>query len=218
MSETLGERVLRVRNDLKISQEELAEKIGCPKTWVFKVEHDKMKNPGARYPKYLRKLCDVLGFNYDEIKEGDVNPNIETETALQIGTSVLDLIKKDSIPLKVTATKRCGVSLGLIFFPKISEEITKMLTDYDCRLVQVNGKDCHPYANENENLLVATDAEPKNGDQVLFEDSEHRCHIGIYHENNGKSVIVAPFNKGDIPMSDFRGVIVWRIQPVKRQP
>jgi transcriptional regulator with XRE-family HTH domain len=48
----------RARIEKDITQSELAEKIGCSRIYIAKLETGKRKNPS---PKYLRKIKDILG-------------------------------------------------------------------------------------------------------------------------------------------------------------
>ncbi len=57
VSETTGEKVKRIREDLSLSQRELAALANISPATVFKIEQDMVDRP---HPRTLRKLAEAL--------------------------------------------------------------------------------------------------------------------------------------------------------------
>lgn len=71
---TLGERVRRVREQRKLTQQQLGEKVGVSKKAISKIERGETKSPT---PHHLRKLASALGVDYNWILDGDDGPGIQ---------------------------------------------------------------------------------------------------------------------------------------------
>ena len=75
---TVGERILRRREELGLTMEELAEKVGVTKSTVNKYEKGQIDMKVST----IRSLHDVLGLSYIELLDDDENTEeLEVTTA-----------------------------------------------------------------------------------------------------------------------------------------
>ena len=97
-----------------------------------------------------------------------------------------------------------------------------MLAKHKLKLIEVDGSDCHPYANHGDSLLVATDIAPNEGDWIVFTGKDEHCHVGTYHLHNSDTPVVLP-GHGIKPVfidavTVMIGPVIQKIQWIKSLP
>ena len=103
--ETFGQKIKRLRKAKRITQLELAERIGVDFTYVSKIENDRtMRSPAEST---IRKIAGVLGTNPDELilLANKIPQNLQ-ETIVQDSLAV-DFLR--TVP-KFNATERAEIS------------------------------------------------------------------------------------------------------------
>lgn len=83
MSETLGERIKRIRLSQKLGLRETAIKVSISATYLSRIENNLEPNPTEEK---IRALADVLEDSFDELMQ----------LAGRVPTEVTDMIKADS--------------------------------------------------------------------------------------------------------------------------
>lgn len=74
---TVGERIRQRRLELKLTMDELAEKIGVQKSAINKYEKDKIDMKASK----IKALHDVLGLSYLELLDDENSEDLQLLTA-----------------------------------------------------------------------------------------------------------------------------------------
>jgi transcriptional regulator with XRE-family HTH domain len=111
MSETLGDRLKRIRSSRKLGLRETALKVGISATYLSRVENNQESSPPSE--EKIRALSCVLEDNFDELMQ----------LAGRVSSEVTDLIKAD---LNMPAFLRRAREKNLT-----AEELMKLLDKKD---------------------------------------------------------------------------------------
>lgn len=212
MRKSIGDLIREAREAMGWEQPDLAERSGVTLSWVKQIETGRIKKPGFDP---VNRVAKVLMLDLNKLENGG-SPNSATTKALQIGTDVLNrLYGKEVVVIDVVASENCHRVIGTMPFPIM--EGTRMLADHILRLVVVQGNDCHPHASDGDALMVAEDLVPRDGDLIVFEGKDGRCHEGAYHIHEGKEVVLPGHNLGKLPVDKSKiGTVLWKIQVVRQ--
>lgn len=64
---TFGERIRQLRKERKLTQQELADKVGINFTYLSKIENDKLESAEFPSEETIKKLAKALSANADEL-------------------------------------------------------------------------------------------------------------------------------------------------------
>lgn len=78
MEETFGEKLRALRRAAKITQRELAERVGVDFSYISKLENDRLPPPAAET---VIRICEALGVTPDELlaASGKMPPQIQED-------------------------------------------------------------------------------------------------------------------------------------------
>jgi transcriptional regulator with XRE-family HTH domain len=97
---TVGERLSYVRNQKGMTLEQLAQKAGISKSFLWEVEHDKSNISGAR----LLRVANVLGASLDFLLRGEPAPADYIPPAVEISRALEELAEELSLTYWQTRT------------------------------------------------------------------------------------------------------------------
>ncbi len=161
-SETLGQRVKRIREARGIEPGQLAAYAKVSASWVSRLEADEVPNPSGTM---LAKIARVLRVSVDTLLHGETPapPLMPEELLRQLEASLT------RTPILVPVTEHPasagfgveGVAEYLPYMPETGERRHRFIA------VEVRGDCMEPRIHAREHVIVDTDASPRPGDIVL---------------------------------------------------
>lgn len=88
---TIEDRILSLREDLELSQDEFGEKIGVTKSTISLIER-KLRNPSERV---IRDICREFGINESWLRDGIEPKNIEVPAEDEYFKAATQISKSD---------------------------------------------------------------------------------------------------------------------------
>lgn len=99
---SFGERLRRLRRDRRLTQVQLADKLGTDASYVARLETGRIGNPGLES---MRRLAEVLGISLHELTGDSPTEGMDVETAIR-SHSELDDEAKTALIRMFRALKR----------------------------------------------------------------------------------------------------------------
>ena len=97
-TETVGQRINHVRTQQRLTLEQLAQRAGLSKSFLWEVEHDRSGISGQR----LLEVADALGASVDYLLRGGSTPETAEALSVEIPTELSEVAEELGLTFRQT--------------------------------------------------------------------------------------------------------------------
>lgn len=193
----LGKKIMDLRKEIKMSQEELAEKVGVARQTISKWEL-KETSPDI---KQAQELSRIFNISLDELVGNEIN-NIVVEkisNTEKLAGMIIKILKGAGIVLIAMIVIEMAVLISaVIFYRPVSKDVDRIDTieraELTCRVdnekyvieIESNGffncKNCEKELSDDLEELIEFNDIPATKNKIMkyFEDSKINCELKEY--------------------------------------
>ena len=96
--ETVGQRINHVRTQQRLTLDQLAQRAGLSKSFIWEVEHDRSGISGNR----LLQVADALGASVEYLLRGGSSPGIDEARSVEVPTELSELAEEMGLSFRQT--------------------------------------------------------------------------------------------------------------------
>jgi len=193
----LGKKIMDLRKEIKMSQEELAEKVGVSRQTISKWELEET-SPDI---KQAQELSRIFNISLDELVGNEIN-NIVVEkisNTEKLAGMIIKILKGAGIVLIAMIVIEMAVLISaIIFYRPVSKDVDRIDTiervELTCRVdnekyvieIESNGffncKNCEKEMSDDLEELIEFNDIPATKNKIMkyFEDSKINCELKEY--------------------------------------
>ncbi len=193
----LGKKIMDLRKEIKMSQEELAEKVGVARQTISKWELEET-SPDI---KQAQELSRIFNISLDELVGNEIN-NIVVEkisNTEKLAGMIIKILKGAGIVLIAMIVIEMAVLISaIIFYRPVSKDVDRIDTiervELTCRVdnekyvieIESNGffncKNCEKEMSDDLEELIEFNDIPATKNKIMkyFEDSKINCELKEY--------------------------------------
>jgi len=193
----LGKKIMDLRKEIKMSQEELAEKVGVARQTISKWELEET-SPDI---KQAQELSRIFNISLDELVGNEIN-NIVVEkisNTEKLAGMIIKILKGAGIVLIAMIVIEMAVLISaIIFYRPVSKDVDRIDTiervELTCRVdnekyvieIESNGffncKNCEKEMSDDLEELIEFNDIPATKNKIMkyFEDSKLNCELNEY--------------------------------------
>ncbi len=192
---TIGDKIRILRSILKISQRELARRLGVKSSYISKLESNYIQNPSL---KTLKRLAEVFNMSVDEFLKWEPGYKGETTLKESVRESASEYIAVKKVPL----LNRVPAGYPTIPGEDYIEEylpVPDTVKDPQAFALRISGDSMAPRIKEGDIVIVSPNAYITSGDIVVARINNNEVTVKKLKIQDDKVVLI-PLNPNYEPL------------------